>query len=79
MVFICFIQLQEDGEVLVQFVDFGNFETTKVHELREDIIYKHIPVQCYKTVLHNIIPVCIMQVFVPVSVLCSTLKLKVFN
>lgn len=50
-------KLNENGEVEVHFVDYGNTENVTLQELRTNIIYPHLPIQCYKCALHNLFPI----------------------
>ncbi|XP_047498946.1 RING finger protein 17-like [Penaeus chinensis] len=50
------LQREEDGNVKVQFVDYGNEETVVFNQLRQTITFSHIPIQCHRAVLHGIVP-----------------------
>ncbi|XP_071536637.1 RING finger protein 17-like isoform X2 [Panulirus ornatus] len=62
------VKLEENGEAEVQFVDYGNTETVKLHDLRRNMMYSHLPIQCYRSKLHNINPVNLELIDVGVDV-----------
>ncbi|XP_068230002.1 RING finger protein 17-like [Palaemon carinicauda] len=50
------LRLLEKGKVLVQFVDYGNTDVVMLSDLRRNIVYDQVPVQCYKGILHRTEP-----------------------
>uniref|UniRef100_A0AAU7J8D4 Tudor domain-containing protein Tdr4 n=1 Tax=Locusta migratoria TaxID=7004 RepID=A0AAU7J8D4_LOCMI len=50
------LQLNEDSTLKIQFVDYGNVEDCRATELRKDVLFQEIPVQCHKCKLAGIEP-----------------------
>ncbi|XP_066990549.1 RING finger protein 17-like [Macrobrachium rosenbergii] len=50
------LKLLEKGNVLVQFVDYGNTDVVMLSDLRRSIVYDQVPIQCYKAVLYQTEP-----------------------
>ncbi|KAB7502493.1 Tudor domain-containing protein 1, partial [Armadillidium nasatum] len=46
----------DNGEVQVEFIDYGNVELVSVEDIRTDFPFMNIPVQCYKCSL-GLVPV----------------------
>ena len=63
-------QLNKDGEVMVTFVDYGNPESVRVHEIRTHLIHTDIPILCYKAVINNVMPVSIKGILDDYSRIC---------
>ncbi|XP_046594753.1 RING finger protein 17 [Neodiprion lecontei] len=50
------LELLENDEVKVVFVDYGNVDECKLGTLRKRVIMEHIPIQATKCVVHGLIP-----------------------